>query len=60
LRLDSHDFSPTILGKIIRAAARNTSFAAAAESLVDEAEVQISSRQAGRIAHEVGAQLQQA
>jgi hypothetical protein len=59
LRLDSHDFSPTILGKIVRAAARSTSFDAAAESLADEAEVQISSRQAGRIAHEIGAQLQQ-
>jgi hypothetical protein len=60
LRLDSHDFSPTIFSKIVRAAARSTSFDAAAESLADEAEVQISSRQAGRIAHEVGAQLQQA
>ena len=55
--LDSHDFSPKILGKIVRATARNTSFAAAAESLADEAEVDISSRQAGRIAHEIGAQL---
>jgi hypothetical protein len=59
LRLDSHDFSPTICGKIVRAAVRNTSFDAAAESLADEAEVQISSRQAARIAHEVGAQLGQ-
>jgi hypothetical protein len=59
LRLDSHNFSPAILGKIIRAAARSTSFAAAAESLADEAEVEISGRQAGRIAHEVGAQLRQ-
>jgi hypothetical protein len=60
LRLDSHDFSPTIFGKIVRAAVRSTSFDAAAESLADEAEIQISSRQAGRIAHEVGAQLRQA
>jgi hypothetical protein len=57
LRLDSHDFSPKILGKIVRATARSTSFDAAAESLADEAEVDISSRQAGRIAHEIGAQL---
>jgi hypothetical protein len=57
LRLDSHDFSPKILGKIVRAAARCTSFDAAAESLADEAEVDISGRQAGRIAHEIGAQL---
>lgn len=60
MRLDSHGFSPTILGKIVRAAARTTSFDAAAESLADEAEVQISSRQVGRIAHEVGEQLRQA
>jgi hypothetical protein len=60
LRLDAHDFSPTIFGKIVRAAVRSTSFDAAAESLADEAEVQISSRQAARIAHEVGSQLQQA
>jgi hypothetical protein len=58
LRLDSHDFSPTISGKIVRAAARNNSFAAAAESLNDEAEITISGRQVGRIAHEVGEQLQ--
>jgi hypothetical protein len=57
LRIDSHDFSPAILGKIIRATARSTSFAAAAESLADEAEIAISGRQAGRIAHEVGEQL---
>jgi len=57
LRLDSHDFSPAILGKIVGAAARSTSFDAAAESLIDEAEVDISGRQVGRIAHEVGEQL---
>jgi hypothetical protein len=60
LRLDSHGFSPTIVGKIVRAAARTASFDAAAESLVDEAEIQISSRQVGRIAHEIGTQLRQA
>ena len=58
MRLDSHDVSPAILGKIIRAAVRSTSFAAAVESLADEAEVKISERQVGRIAHEVGAELQ--
>lgn len=57
MRLDSHNFSPAILGKILRATARSASFAAAAESLVDEAEIAISGRQAGRIAHEVGGQL---
>jgi hypothetical protein len=57
LRLDSHNVSPTILGKIVRAAIRGTSFAAAAESLADEAEVHVSERQVGRIAHEVGEQL---
>jgi hypothetical protein len=57
LRLDSHNVSPTILGKVVRAAIRATSFAAAAESLADEAEVQVSERQVGRIAHEVGEQL---
>jgi hypothetical protein len=57
LRLDSHNLSPAILGKVVRAAIRATSFAAAAESLADEAEVQISERQTGRIAHEFGEQL---
>jgi hypothetical protein len=58
LRLDSHGFSPTILGKIVRAAARNTSFATTAESLREDAEIAISDRQVQRIAHEVGEQLQ--
>ena len=44
---------------ILRAAKRGTSFDDAAESLVDAAEVAISGRQVGRIAHEVGEQLQQ-
>lgn len=60
MRLGSHDFSPTILGKIVRAAARSTSFDAAAQSLAEDAEVQISGRQVGRIAHEVGGQLREA
>jgi hypothetical protein len=59
LRLDSHNFSPAITGKIVRAAARNTSFAAAGESLNDEAEITISGRQVERIADEVGEQLRQ-
>jgi hypothetical protein len=58
LRLGSHDFSPAILGKIVRAAVRGGSFDGAAESLADEAEIKISGRQAGRIAHEVGAELE--
>jgi hypothetical protein len=58
LRLDSHDFSPTVLGKVVRAAARASSFDAAAESLADEAEVTISGRQVGRITHEIGAELE--
>jgi hypothetical protein len=57
LRLDSHGFSPTVLGKVVRAAARDGSFAAAAASLRDEAEITISDRQVERIAHEVGEQL---
>ncbi len=59
MRLDSHGFSPAILGKIIRAAARSTSFDDAAEALTDGAGVAISGRQLGRIAHEFGEQLRQ-
>jgi hypothetical protein len=58
LRLDSHNFSPAILGKIVRAATRGSSFDDAAESLADQAEITISGRQLGRIAHEVGEQLE--
>jgi hypothetical protein len=47
------------LGKISREAARSTSFQAAGESLSDLAEVDISGRQVGRIAHELGEQLRQ-
>jgi hypothetical protein len=57
LRLDSHNFSPAILGKIVRAAARGSSFEDAAESLADQAEITLSGRQVGRIAHEVGEEL---
>ncbi len=59
MRLDSHNFSPAIAGKVARAAARNTSFAVATESLNDEAEISISDRQVERIAHELGEQLRQ-
>jgi hypothetical protein len=59
LRIDSHGFSPTILGKVVRAAARSVSFDEAAECLRDQAEVRISGRQVGRIAHEIGEQLRQ-
>jgi hypothetical protein len=48
------------LGKLCREAARSTSFAAAAESLSDLAEVDLSGRQLGRIAHEVGDPLRPA
>ena len=57
MRLDAHDFSPAILGKIVRAAARTSSFDEAGQSLADQAEIKISGRQLGRIAHEVGEQL---
>jgi hypothetical protein len=60
LRLDPHGYSPTVLCKIVREAARAVSFESASESLSDLAEVAISGRQVGRIAHEVGEQLQQA
>jgi len=57
LRLGSHDFSPAILGKITRFAARSHSFKDASESLADGAEITISERQLGRIAHQVGEEL---
>jgi hypothetical protein len=58
LRLTPHSFSPSVLGKILRASARESSFQEAAEALEDLADVSISSRQASRLAHEVGQQLQ--
>jgi hypothetical protein len=48
------------LGKFSREAARSTSFDAAAESLSDLAEVDLSGRHLGRIAHEVGDELREA
>ncbi len=59
MRLGSHNFSPAILGKITRFAARGHSFKDASESLADGAEIRISERQVGRIAHEVGDQLRE-
>ncbi len=47
-----------MLGKIVRSCAREPSFKEASDALAELAEVTISSRQAGRIAHEVGQQLQ--
>jgi hypothetical protein len=58
LRLTAHDYSPSVLGKIVRSAAREPSFREAAEAMADLAEVTISDRQLGRIAQEVGQQLQ--
>jgi hypothetical protein len=58
LRLTPHNCSPSVLGKIVRSCAREPSFEGAAEALKDLAEVTVSSRQAGRIAHEVGQELQ--
>jgi hypothetical protein len=58
LRLTSHGYSPSVLGKIACASAREPSFQEAAEALRELADVKISGRQAGRIAHEVGQQLQ--
>src|SRR5262249_41627392 len=60
LRLDSHGFSPAITSKICREAARSTSFDAAAASVSDLAEVNLSGRQLGRIALEVGDGLREA
>ena len=48
-----------MLGQIVRAAGRSRSFQEAADGLADLAEVAISGRQTGRIAHEVGEELRQ-
>jgi hypothetical protein len=47
-----------VLGEIVRSAAREPSFREAAEAMADLAEVPLSGRQLGRIAQEVGQQLQ--
>ncbi len=58
LRLTPHNYSPSVLGKIVRSCAREPSFQGASEVLEDLAELTISARQADRIAQEVGQQLQ--
>jgi hypothetical protein len=58
LRLTPHNYSPSVLGKIVRSCVREPSFEGATEALDDLAELTISSRQASRIAHEVGQELQ--
>jgi hypothetical protein len=58
LRLTPHNYSPSVLGKIVRSSAREPSFQGASEVLEDLAELTISPRQADRIAQEVGQQLQ--
>lgn len=57
LRLNSHNCSPSVLGKILRSAARDPSFQEAAAALDELADLTISSRQLTRIAHEVGQEL---
>jgi hypothetical protein len=57
LRLTSHDYSPSVLRKVVRSAAREPSFREAAEAVADLAEVTISGRQLDRIARELGEQL---
>ena len=58
MRLTPHNYSPSVLGKIVRSAARQSSFEEATKALDDLAELTISSRQVSRIAQEVGQQLQ--
>jgi hypothetical protein len=58
LRLTPHNYSPSVIAKIVRSAARESSFHEASEAMADLAEVTISDRQLSRIAHEVGQQLQ--
>ena len=57
MRLTPHNYSPSVLRKVVRSAAREPSFREAAESVADLAEVAISGRQLDRIAREVGEQL---
>ncbi|MBV8576280.1 MAG: hypothetical protein JOZ58_14745, partial [Acetobacteraceae bacterium] len=58
LRLTPHGFSPSVLGKILKASAREPSFQEAAEALDELAEVTLSSRQVTRLAEEVGHELE--
>src|SRR5262249_10540490 len=57
LRLTPHDYSPSVLRKVVRSAAREPSFREAAEAVAELAEVAISGRQLDRIARELGEQL---
>jgi hypothetical protein len=57
LRLTPHDYSPSVLRKIVRSAAREPSFREAAAAVAELAEVTISGRQLDRIARELGEQL---
>ena len=57
MRLTSHDYSPSVVRKVVRSAAREPSFREAAEAVAELAEVTISSRQLDRIARELGEQL---
>jgi hypothetical protein len=57
LRLTPHDYSPSVIRKVVHSAAREPSFREAAEAMADLAEVSISGRQLDRIAHEVGERL---
>src|SRR5262249_57993736 len=54
LRLTAHNYSPSVLGKIARARAREPSFDEAAEALADLAEVTVSGRHVTRMAAEAG------
>jgi hypothetical protein len=56
--LTPHGYSPAVLGKILRASAREPSFQEAAEALQDLADLRISSRHVTRIAEEVGRSLE--
>jgi hypothetical protein len=55
--LTPHDYSPSVLRKFARSAAREPSFREAAEAVADLAEVNVSGRQLDRIAREVGERL---
>ena len=57
IRLTSHDYSPSVVRKIVRSATREPSFREAAEAVAELAEVDISGRQLDRIARELGEQL---
>lgn len=58
MRLTTHSYSPSVLGKILRCGVREPSFREAAEALADLAELTISGRQVTRIAQEIGQELE--